>query len=78
MVFVPPEHIDVMFQRENIAKMAAGVLKPKYAKVLKAVRSGKSGSEELWRLLQEYRDGSMSPEKLAAGTGRISRKDGIR
>ncbi|KAI1635356.1 hypothetical protein F4809DRAFT_614425 [Biscogniauxia mediterranea] len=61
---IPPQHL---YSTTEILSRSIGneaMLKSEYAGLLKDVRSGRSGPQELWELLNQFLDGVSSPRKI--------------
>jgi hypothetical protein len=65
---IPHEHIKTVARRYNTARVVESTLKSNYARLLKDVRSGHSGADQLWSLLKESSSGDTSPEQLSLVT----------
>jgi hypothetical protein len=65
---VPEDHIKLVAEQVNTAKVAELTLKSEYARMLKDVRSGKADAEQLSNLLKESHACETLPHKLVAVT----------
>jgi hypothetical protein len=71
---VPPRHIKEIDDLKDRANAQEAALKSQYSTTLKATRSGKADADKLWKLLEEFRTGELSPDSIAAASGKYTDK----
>jgi hypothetical protein len=71
---VPPRHIKEIDDLKDRANAQEAALKSQYSTTLKAARSGKAEADKLWKLLEEFRTGELSPDSIATASGEYAEK----
>ena len=72
--FVSSNHMDAVNRLDGKAVCAERDLKSHYSSILVSVRDGTSDMQQMWSLLQVFRDGESSPQKLLSLTTEYEEK----
>ncbi|KAA8896253.1 hypothetical protein FN846DRAFT_921745 [Sphaerosporella brunnea] len=71
---VPAKHINEIDDLKTRANGREATLKSQYSTTLKDARSGKAEADKLWKLLEDFSTGSLSPDSIAAASGEYADK----
>lgn len=71
---VPAEHINEIDDLKSQVNVREVSLKSQYSVLLKDVRSDKTGADKLWKLLEAFNTGDLSPDSIIEASSKYAEK----